>query len=510
MYEPANTLQLPYIKQQHLPRRYESDEEDISEPELGGQENAFSPVESYKARDSDASADELSNADPAESNMACLLSPLSTTTDKASRPVSMDTVKRSSSTTFVADSYIFDQDDDVIIELPSPDSTSPLHSPVFLQPNVYVPPESPASSRRSSASSIYSEDDNTDLLVAEQVTYVEPIAKPNIILISPTESSHMSENSVPPALKSAPLQPSHSSSGSKPFGDGESVYSLKSAASSQPFLGSSNREGSTAQYLGEARSRKSGLRLNTTDLEGPSFELPTPQLTQSPEPSSTLSLRARSMTFSRPKTAVSEKTSSFKPTMRSRAPTESLRRPPSIQSIRSANLPFHGRHHSTFPAPDNFYARPISCSQSAASSEYSMSPQNSRPPSRTPSPGANFYSAPNFTRHRSSSSYSVSSVPGSHSSHSNRNPLPIRNSLMKSSTSSSMYSSSSLRSEVDSLRSLDPNDVAETDGKGGKLRRKKSLRLFKEPKVDSPEQTTKSFMGFLRAKRKSTLKSPNA
>ncbi|KAK1144426.1 hypothetical protein N8T08_005579 [Aspergillus melleus] len=509
MYEPANSLQLPYIKQQHLPRRYESDEEDISEPELGGQENAFSPVESFKARDSDASADELSNADPAESNMACLLSPLSTTTDKASRPVSMDTVKRSSSTTFVADSYIFDHDDDMIIELPSPDSTSPLHSPVFLQPNVYVPPESPASSRRSSSSSIYSEDDNTDLLVAEQVTYVEPCAKPNIILISPTESSHSSENSVPPALKSAPLQPSHSSSSSsKPFGDGESVYSLKSAASSQPFLSSFSREGGAAQYQGEARSRKSGLRLNTTDLEGPSYELPTPQLTQSPEPSSTLSLRARSMTFSRPKTAVSERAPSFKPTTRSRAPTESLRRPPSIQSIRSANLPFfHGRHHSTFPAPDNFSARPISCSQSAASSEYSMSPQNSRPPSRTPSPASNYYSGPNFTRHRSSSSYSVSSVPGSHSS---RNPLPIRNSLMKSSTSSSMYSSSSLRSEVDSLRSLDPNDVAETDGKRGKLQRKKSLRLFKEPKVDSPEQTTKSFMGFLRAKRKSTLKSPNA
>ncbi|PLB51983.1 hypothetical protein P170DRAFT_433880 [Aspergillus steynii IBT 23096] len=502
MYQSADSLPLPYIKQQPLPRRYESDEEDISEPELGGQENAFSPVESYKACDSDASADELSNADPSELNMdkagyPCLLSPLSTTTTtKASRPVSMDTVKRSSNTTFVADSYIFDHDDDVIIELPSPDSTSPLHSPVFLQPNVYVPPESPALSRRSSSSSVYSDDDdNTDVLVAEQVTYVEPIAKPNIILISPTGPSPTSENSVPPALKSAPLRPSDSSS--KPFGDGEGVYSLQSAASSQPFLGSFNRE---------ARSRKSGLRLNTTDLEG-SYDIPTPQLTQSPEPSSTLSMRARSMTFSRPKTAISEKVSSFTPTTRSRAPTESLRRPPSIQSIRSANFPFfHGRHHSTFPAPDNSHARPFSCSQSAASSEYSMSPQNSRPPSRTPSPGSQYYSGPNFTRHRSSSSYSVSSVPASHSS---RNPLPIRNSIMKSSTASSVYSSSSLRSEVDSLRSLDPNDVAETDGKR-KLQRKKSLRLFKEPKVDSPEQTTKSFMGFLRAKRKSTLKSPNA
>lgn len=501
MYQSADSLPLPYIKQQHLPRRYDSDEEDISEPELSGQENAFSPVESYKAHDSDASADECSNADPSESNMdkagyPCLLSPLST--DKASRPVSMDTVKRSSSTTFVADSYIFDHDDDVIIELPSPNSTSPLQSPVFLQPNVYVPPESPVSSRRSSSSSVYSEDDNTDVLVAEQVTYVEPSTKPNIILISPTEPSPTSENSVPPALKSAPLRPSDSSK----FGD-DGVYSLKSAASSQPFLGSFNREGGDAQA--EAR-RKSGLRLNTTDLEGSSYDVPTPLLTQSPEPSSTLSSRARSMTFSRPKTAISEKVSSFTPTTRSRAPTESLRRPPSMQSIRSANFPFfHGRHHSTFPAPQNSH-RPISCSPSAASSEYS-SPQSSRPPSRTPSPGSNYYSAPNFTRHRSSSSYSVSSVPGSHSS---RNPLPIRNSLMKSSTSSSVYSSSSLRSEVDSLRSLDPNDVAETDGKRGKLQRKKSLRLFKEPKVDSPEQTTKSFMGFLRAKRKSTLKSPNA
>ncbi|KAA8642995.1 hypothetical protein EYZ11_011244 [Aspergillus tanneri] len=495
MYEPAGSLHLPYIKQQPLPRRYESEEEDISEPELSGQENALSPVETCQEHgtfDSDASADELSNADPSESVMEkaalpCLLSPL-----PSSRPVSMDTVKRSSSTTYVADSYIFDRDESVIIELPSPDSTSPLHSPSFLQPNVYMPPDSPApsSTRRSSASSIYS-DDGTDLLVAERVTYVGPMTKPNIVLISP-----VTEHSSPVSEKSMPASTAHRAT-SKSSRDQLGFYNLKPAASSQPFLGSA--------VCDNARSRKSGLRLNTTDLGGPSTES-NRQFTGMPESAPPKSHCTHSMSSSRPKTAVSEK-ASLNPFTRSRAPTDSLRRPPSIQSIRSAHVPFfHGRNNSMYPGDDS-YGLPISCSPSAASSDFSVSPLNSRPPSRTPSP-ASYYNSPTFARHRSNSVYSVSSVPGNKSNHT---PLPIRNSLMKSSTASSVYSSSSLRSEVDSVHSLDPNDLEETDEKLNRLRRKKSLRRFKEPKTD-PEQTTKSFMGFmLRSKRKSiSVKQPNA
>lgn len=228
MYDTAGPIRLDYINQQHLPRRYESDEEDISESEMGGHDNAFSPVEAYEPSNPDINQSEI------ERPGFPRLLPTYSSSGKTSRPVSMDTIKRSSATTFVADSYIFEHDDDVIIELPSPDATSPLQSPIFLPPSVYVPSESPVSTRpqslaSASSASMYSDDEDSDLLVAEQVKIVEPIAKPNLILISP-----VSEHSPSPFKDSTP-KPNTAKDISKDNG-AQGVYSHRRAAASQPLL----------------------------------------------------------------------------------------------------------------------------------------------------------------------------------------------------------------------------------------------------------------------------------
>ncbi|KAL5364208.1 hypothetical protein BJX96DRAFT_130274 [Aspergillus floccosus] len=499
MYESAPPLDLQYIKSRHLPRRYDSDEEEISESELGGQENAFSPVDSYKAPgtcDSDASADELSNAEDERAAQFARLLPPYSSAGLGSRPVSMDTVKRSSGTTFVADSYIFDHDDDVIIELPSPDATTPMTSPTFLQPTVYVPPESPVSMRPSSRSSSPTSmlsDDDTDVLVAEQVTFVKPRPKPNLILISPAP-----EQSAFPFKSASAVQTTFQENGlhGADSSDAEPVYSLTQAAKSQPVLGDFQRPARTKNDAAKRDSLQLSLRGHDGQLIGPGVATTTPNplasLAEVPEQTTRpMSVRSQSISFPRPKTAFSEKGASG----RSR-PTAGMRRPPSLQSLSSV---FHSRHASLSPH-DDAHARSLPYSHSNASSEYSVpSPTTSHRASPTPSP-TTYYSAPNFTRDRSGSSYSASS---------SRSPLPIRNSIMKSSTASSLYSGSSLRSEVESVRSLDPSDVAETEHKPH--RRKKSMRSNKLSKADASESSAKSFMGFMfRGKRRSTINTLNA
>ncbi|KAF7594022.1 hypothetical protein BBP40_010300 [Aspergillus hancockii] len=491
MYDTAGPIHLDYLNQQHLPRRYDSDEEDISESEMSGHDNAFSPVESY----------EPSNADISESKIERpgfpRLLPGYSSSGKASRPVSMDTLKRSSDTTFVADSYIFEHEDDVIIELPSPDATSPLQSPIFLPSTVYVPTESPMSTRPQSLASLSSASmysvDETDVLVAEQVKIVEPTAKPNLILISP-----VSEHSSSP-FKDSVSTPTTTKNGLSDNGS-QGLYSHRRAATSQPLLWSNTHREPTRK---EALKRGS-MHLTTRELErlpmgsGATITSPT-EVPQMPPP---MGLRTHSMSISRPATAVSEKISPSEE--RHRRPTDILRRPPSIRSLSSAaSLPFfHGRQTPTSASSDS-RTRSMSYTHSSAKSIHGIPSQSSCPPSRTGSPSP-YYSSPSFTRERSGSSYSSSSL--------SRTPAPVRHSLKKTSTSSSLYSSSSLRSEVESLRSLDPRDVAETDMQQ-KVRRKKSLRhVRKSTTVEIPELSTKkSFMGFMfGSKRKSTIKSLNA
>ncbi|KAB8073276.1 hypothetical protein BDV29DRAFT_175795 [Aspergillus leporis] len=488
MYDTAGPIHVDYLNQQHLPRRYDSDEEDISESEMSGHDNAFSPVESF----------EPSNADISESRIERpgfpRLLPAYSSSGKASRPVSMDTLKRSSDTTFVADSYIFENEDDVIIELPSPNATSPLQSPIFLPPTVYVPTESPMSTRPQSLASLSSASmysvDESDVLVAEQVKIVEPTTKPNLILISP-----VSEHSSFPFKESVstPTTKNDSSDNSS-----HGVYSHRRAATSQPLLWNKwDRELAQNEAL-----KRGSMHLTTRELEqlpmGSGATITSP--TEVPELPAPMGLRTHSMSFSRPATAVSEKVSPSEE--RSCRPTDILRRPPSMRSLSSASLPFfHGRQAPTSADGDS-RTRSMSYTHSSARSVHGIPSQSSCPSSRTGSPSP-YYSSPSFTRERSRSSYSSSSL--------SRTPAPVRHSLKKTSTSSSLYSSSSLRSEVESLRSLDPRDVAETDMQQ-KIKRKKSLRHVRKSTVEVPELSSKkSFMGFMfGSKRKSTIKSLNA
>ncbi|PWY92131.1 hypothetical protein BO70DRAFT_3695 [Aspergillus heteromorphus CBS 117.55] len=478
MYPTRTTsLDLNYLNQQLLPRRYESEEEEASESELGTCDHAFSPVKSGAPFDAESSADDLSNMNSPESPLdnsafGRLLPAYSS--GKQSRPVSIDTVKRSSGTTLVPDSYIFDDDDDVIIELPSPDSTSPLQSPIFLQPTVYQPPASPLPQdpARSSSPALADSDDETDVLVAEQVTFVEPHTKPNLILISPVTDGPVVEEPEPMSAVSADVP--------RPFASG-GLYSLNECARSQPLLSDKRPD-----HL--AHLKRGSLQLNTkfarqTPKRSDTDPFTAPALPDVPEASQPMALRSRSMTWNRPQTSAEGASN--------RGPKAGLRRPPSMQTVSSGYGIFPSAKRPGYPT-EEFHARSSSMSYSIASSDYSL------PPSRTSSP-APYYSSPTFNRHRSGSSYSVSSVPGTFPPR-----PPVRNSVMKCSTPASLYSSSSLRSEVESVHSVEPRDVAQPDAKTA--RRKKSFRRSKHAKIeDSEEQTTKSFMGFLRSRRKSAI-----
>ncbi|KAL4995362.1 hypothetical protein BDV10DRAFT_203084 [Aspergillus recurvatus] len=499
MYDPV-ALDLSYVNQT-LPRHYDSDEEDISESE-----GHASPLDAHKRSATLDSIMSVSDGgreheqqppEPGAGDRLAfprLLSLPSAT--KTSRPGSIDTVKRSSSATFVTEPCaIFDHDDDdddeMIIELPSPDPTTPLQSPIFLQPSVYVPSEpltSPRNSFNSSSSASTYSDNESDVFVAEQVTYVEH-AKPNLILISPTESSPTFSYS--PRRRNLP-SPSSASSGS--------VYSNDEATKSQPILGE------TCMHRGRDRSpyptRPLHIKapgslsaLDTLNNCGPrqaGNELRSAPAVDAPRP---LSFRARSMSFSRPQTPVQE--------TRRRLQKEPPRRPPSAQSTATFSL-FPTQSQTPAPAYGSGYEE-----SSCASSTYSLSLSSSQPPSRTASPGP-YSGSPAYNRSRSGSLYSVSSMSAAHTQATGkRPPLPYRGSIsMVKSRSSTMpmgaYSSSSLRAELNPQTQTTSSKSKSKAHSGG--RSKKSLKQSKD-KESETSSSAKSFVGFmLRGKRKSVVK----
>ncbi|KAL4886136.1 hypothetical protein BJY04DRAFT_213671 [Aspergillus karnatakaensis] len=485
MYDTTLTLDVSYLNTP-FPRHYESDEEDISEPE-----SHSSPFDTHRRSatlDSIMSTGESSNGDVTESvdrpSYPRLLSPFPST-GKSSRPVSMDTVKRSSVATFGTDSCtIFDHDDDMIIELPSPDSTTPLPSPLFLQPTVYVPSEPFTPFRNSfnssSSASIYS-DDESDVFVAEQVTYVEPLVKPNLILISPTSEG----------TSSSPREPASPSSSEG------SVYSNHEATKSQPLLGETSMDRGRSRYPVRPTHTKmpgSLSALDTLNFAGPPRDIYNAEPMSAPavEAPQSMSFRARSMSFSRPQTPAAEN--------RRRLRKEPPLRPPSAASTATFSL-FPSAQSSNYQEED-FRSRSTSISHSAASSEYSLS--SSQPPSRTASPSP--YCNPAYNRSRSGSLYSVSSM--STPTTTKRPPLPYRGSMIKGSGMLSGYSSSSLRAELDNGHEL-AEQAGESDAMSVKSKksRKKSLKHLKSSsKSESSESSAKSFVGFmLRGKRKSFI-----
>ncbi|EAW14828.1 uncharacterized protein ACLA_002390 [Aspergillus clavatus NRRL 1] len=510
MYQPTESLDLDYTNQQLLPRRYESEEEDISESEHGGQDNGFSPVDDTTGASPNMSTEKLSDVgvdlEIENRHVARLLSPYPSRGRK-SRPVSMDTIKRSSNTTFVADSIAFDEDD-AIIELPSLDQPSPFESPIFLQPAVYVPPGSPVSSsarstRSLSPTSVYSEDE-TDVFMAEKVTYVEPISKPSLIQISPDQSNFPAAASLS-RKRNTFYQEKTSSDSTKAASEG--IYSLRQAARSQPLLANREQKVDPDREKEQQLRRKSlsiGQHTSQAEEESDFMELPQPSATicsvsELPEVPQPHSPRFRSKTFSGLRTSGAEKGASLYTVMRSRLPTESLRRPPSARNMGSSSGLFsHARHASASPGNDS-RKRPTGISHTRMSSELSSPLQACRSPSPVMTNNAPYYSSPTFSRNRSGSVYSNISAP----TPTTYRPRPVRDSTMHSIKSS--YSSS-LRSEVESVHSVEAQEPVQQEciSKGS---RKKSLKRSKLAKQEGKEQSTaKSIMGFmLRGKRKSTI-----
>ncbi|KAJ5322595.1 hypothetical protein N7452_010884 [Penicillium brevicompactum] len=182
MYEP--TIGLHRLSRHSLQDRYESDEETVSESDAGPQDLLSSPVESNRGTfDSDLSTDESSHMDPESDREERLLSPPVT---KRPRPVSTDTIKRNGSAVFGEEAYVFNPEDQMVLELPSPDSPLQLASSMFMQPSIYASPKPRLVNHRSrspSPSSIFSVEE-ADIQVAQKVTFMEPRTRPTVVLIN--------------------------------------------------------------------------------------------------------------------------------------------------------------------------------------------------------------------------------------------------------------------------------------------------------------------------------------
>lgn len=211
MYEP--TLSLHRLSRHSLQDRYESDEETVSESDAGAQDLLSSPVESYRGTfDSDLSTDESSHRGHESDRDERLLSPPVT---KRPRPVSTDTIKRNDNAVFAEDAYVFNPEDQMVLELPSPDSPLQLASSIFMQPSIYASPKprlAKPRSRSPSPSSIFSVEE-ADIQVAQKVTFMEPRTRPTVVLINalgsrktprsrPSSRSRESSRARPATLKS--------------------------------------------------------------------------------------------------------------------------------------------------------------------------------------------------------------------------------------------------------------------------------------------------------------------
>ncbi|KAJ6146718.1 hypothetical protein N7497_008700 [Penicillium chrysogenum] len=198
MFEPTSSLSLHRLSRHSLQDRYESDEEAVSESDTGAQDLLSSPVGSQTGIfDSDLSADEHPHMDPDSDRDEDTLAP---PTVKRARPVSSATIKRNSNATFDEDTYVFDPEEQIVLELPPSDSPPQLASSTFLQPSIYVWPKPPqpasSRSRSTSPSSVFSVEE-ADIQVAKEVTFMEPRTRPTVVLIDALGSRRKTSKSRP-------------------------------------------------------------------------------------------------------------------------------------------------------------------------------------------------------------------------------------------------------------------------------------------------------------------------
>lgn len=419
MFQPTTSLSLHRLSRHSLQDRYESDEEAVSESDTGAQDLLSSPVGSQTGIfDSDLSADENSHADPDSDREENNLAP---PTVKRARPVSSATVKRNSEATFDEDTYVFDPEEQMVLELPPSDSPSQLASSTFLQPSVYVWPNQPPTtsmSRSTSPSSVFSVED-ADIQVAKEVTIMEPGTRPTVVLI----------NRLGSLSKTSKSRPSHSRS--------------QESSRHRSVLARADSRRLTTQRLSDPATKSTRVSEKRSTMKQAPKIAPTPAPAPALEKETQVASRATTNRVSEtspvlyfpapPRTVPTQgyprtrpQTSGFDKTMPQPLSLRT-RRPPSLRNISTNSVPAYTSRPSTpFSAED---AKPNNYNDAPSQLTRPCSPASISSPSSY------------ISSKRVPSTYSVSNILTS------RSPLIMRRMTRKHSASS-VNSLSSLRSEV--------------------------------------------------------------
>ncbi|KAJ5908606.1 hypothetical protein N7495_001288 [Penicillium taxi] len=473
MFEPSDS-QFRHLSRQSLQKRYESDEEDMSESDAG---HDFVPSlvgsqQAAEALDSDLSADENPLKYPDSDREKNLRAPYPA---KRPRPVSIDTVKRSSDTTFAEDNYVFDPEGELILEIPSPDSTPVLASGILIRPTIYVQPESPpirstSRTRSSSPSSIFSME-NAEIQIARKITMIEPPNRPLLVFIKSR-------------AKSAKTKPNTRSRGNtrdrdSPIFMGEHLLDipcqdLKPTAARDRAL--AEHEQATVKLMDKSLPREisqSAQALSATinrvsEIPDTFYLPPSPRMRPQPDFQSRLhasGLEKPQADFARP-----------------RRPTESSsRRPASIRSSSNSSVQsYSSRSTSPFPEdPHHGYVpeKNDSASFTRSCSPISLTSTTLYPAQRAPTPS---HSVSNLLTHR---------------------PPMMRRMTRKHSTSSSVHSMSSLRSEMDMSIAPAPLHPQSKSPSKHDLHIVRKSSQSRHARHSSSNHTSRGFMGLKLGKR---------
>ncbi|KAJ5518134.1 hypothetical protein N7453_000556 [Penicillium expansum] len=401
MFEPTPSLSLHRLSRHSLQDRYESDEEAVSESDTGAQDLLSSPVGSRAGIfDSDLSADENSQDSDREEQI------LAPPTAKRARPVSSATIKRNSDATFDEDTYVFDPEEQLILELPPHPYTSGLNHSRPTQDLALLHPHRSFSV------------EEADIQVAKEVTIMEPGTRPTVVLINALGSRSM---------PSKP-RPSHNRG--------------RESSRTRSMLVRADSRRLTMQRLSDPANKSPRVSEKRNTMKQAPKPAPMPTPTPALEEDAQFALSATINRVSEipyfpapPRTLPTQEyrprpqTSGLEKTM---PPPLSLRtrRPPSMRSISSISIPTYNSRPSTPFSPED--GKPNNYTDVPSPLTRTCSPTSISPASPQPY----------ISSKRVPSTYSVSNILTS------RSPLMMRRMTRKHSASS-VHSLSSLRSEVD-------------------------------------------------------------
>ena len=466
------------LNKQQLLQRYDSEEEDVSECEVG-QDNSFSPVDFQRCDSADVSTDELSTVDSEGSDFSHLLAYHHQPSDcRGSRPVSTMTIKQQNSEdNFRPGSCIYQQDDEMILELPTPETMiSPhLRSSTYLQPGDYD-----EDSLRSLSPASCLSDDDSDVCVAEQVTYMEPTARPSLIQISPTTSEASSRFCTDSSTNLA----EHEEEEEQQQQQQQQQQQPEKTSSSFSSPTSTFRRRSVELFRRATSSKRTPIDDSNDNEEkeeeqGPSATINC--LSEVPLVPCPMSPRSQSVSLlARPQTAGSEQSPSGPPAaMQTRFPNRSIRRPPSLMSVNNFHFPFWPARAASPRVVEGTQPH-----HHVRSNSYSPCVDQSLSLMASPVP---------LSRNPSISGTGSGS-------------MPTRNPTVKHTAAASVGScSTTCWSDVDGQATIATPETEKTEhttGSGSGSGRKKSLRHGKP----DGEKSGKSFLGLRLGKRKSVVR----